>query len=263
MKKDATVSAKQREALRRKKRRKRKLKAFFVVFTIMCLCIGTVLSFTVLFPIKKINITGSKTYSEEEILKACDVKVGDQLLAVNEEKTLSALKKRLPYIKSIVFDKDLSGILNISVKDAKDYACYIVNDRYYNVSKDGWVLSEAVEPDNGVFTVKAEEVKCTVGEEISFGDQVQKELVDRIAAALRAEEIEINGIDVTNTVSLTAYVEGKFEVNLGTSNNIEEKIAQLRVMIKKLGDKKSGIITLSMWTSADPEGTFKEKNRNE
>ena len=72
---------------RQRKLRKRRLIAFFIVFIILLLCVGAVLSFTVFFPIDNISVKGSKIYSSQEILSKCNIGKGDNLFAVNRAKT--------------------------------------------------------------------------------------------------------------------------------------------------------------------------------
>ena len=44
-------------------------------------------------------------------------------------------------------------------------------------------------------------------------------------------------------------------------NNLQEKIRHLSSMIKEIDPKKQGEINLSMWTSDNTQGTFKEKKK--
>ena len=94
-----------KRAERQRKIRKRRLTAFFVFLVILMLCVGVVLSFTVFFPIKNITVTGSKIYSSEEIIKISGIEAGDNLFAVNENSAENQLKKNLPYIESIKFNR--------------------------------------------------------------------------------------------------------------------------------------------------------------
>ncbi|MBR2040689.1 MAG: FtsQ-type POTRA domain-containing protein [Clostridia bacterium] len=88
---------------RQKKIRKRRLTAFFIIFVILAVCTAVVLSFTVFFPIESIKITGSKIYSAEEILDASKIVKGDNLFAVSQKKTQTAIKHKLPFVDEIKF----------------------------------------------------------------------------------------------------------------------------------------------------------------
>lgn len=220
------------------------------------------MSLTVFFPIEKIVVTGSKIYSHEEILKYADVKKGDNLFTASRTATEDSLKKRLPYIESVDFEKEIPSTLKITVKDAEEFASYKFEERYYTVSKSGWVLEETYEPKEALFTIISKGVKCKTGSAIIFEDKAQEDLIDNITNTLKSENISTELIDVSDTVNITLRVEnGRFDVNLGTANNTVEKIKHLGSMIEEISEEKSGNINLSMWTSDNTRGTFVAKNQ--
>ena len=57
---------------------------------------------------------------------------------------------------------------------------------------------------------------------------------------------------------ITVFVEDRFEVNLGSDENIKEKIDHLSGMVKEIGERK-GSINLEMWSKTDSKGTFIEE----
>ncbi len=246
---------------RQRKIRKRRLTAFFIIFIFMLVCVGAVLCLTVFFPIENLSASGSKIYSAEQILKETDIKTGDNLFTASEKATEKALKARLPYVDSVTFERKLPDTLVIKVKDATEFASYKVGERYYTISSQGWVLEQTPEPKKNLFTVKAKDIKCKIGTEAVFADKAQKQLIENITSALNSKKIDINLIDVTDTVSIKLRVENqRFEVDLGTSNNIAEKIYHLAGMIEEIPLDKSGKINLTMWTSDNTKGTFVAKN---
>ena len=245
---------------RQKKVRKRRLTAFFVFFIIMLLCIGAVLSFTVFFPIEKIAADGSKIYTDSQIISISGVEIGDNLFAVNKATVEKNLKKNLPYVDSITLKRELPGSLKIQVKDAEEFACYEVDNKFYTISKSGWVLKEETKSPKKLLLITLDGVKCEVGSKIDFGATSRKELIERICNSLSNEKIVANAVNMSDNITITLKVENRFDVVLGTSNNIEEKINHLRGMLKEISDKKSGKIDLSMWTSDNKKGSFIEKN---
>lgn len=260
MKNNATQDAFLRKrAQRQRKIRRRRLKIFFTFFVIFLLALSVVLCFTVFFPIANLNAKGSKIYTESQIVKASGVLMGDNLLATAEGTVLKRLKATLPYIESIELERNLPDSLTIKVKDAGEYACYYDGKSYYTVSHTGWVLKKEYEPPTDLFVIIGAKVKCKVGTEIQFSDDELKLLAEKTANALKQEKININSIDITDTVAISLKVENRFEVNLGTSNFLEEKIKHLGSMIENISPEKTGKINLSMWTNANSQGTFVEQ----
>ena len=245
---------------RQKKIRKRRIRAFFIMFMILTLCVGAVLCLTVFFPIEKVVIKGSKIYSVEEIFENSNIENGDNLFTVNRSKTEESLKSKLPYIDSVTFKRELPGTLNITVKDATEFAVYEVKEQYYTVSESGWVMKKSSEKPENLICIKGNEIVCKVGSQIVYEDPTQKELIETISQSLKDAKINADLIDTTGKINITLGVEGRFTVNLGNSNFIEEKIKHLAGMIKEMPEENKGKIDLSMWTNDNSRGSFRPEN---
>ncbi len=244
---------------RQKKIRKRRLITSFIFLICLSICVGIILSLTVFFPIENISISGSKVYTSEQILKKSGIEMGDNLFTVSASSVQSRLKAKLPYIESIFFERELPGTLKIKVKDSSEYACYFIADKYYTVSKENWVLCESESPPENIFVITGSKALCNVGSAVKFSDEETKILMDELISTLSEEKIKINGVDISDKVALKIEVDDRFSVNLGTSNNIPEKIKHLNGMIKKISPEKRGEINLSMWSTTNTRGTFIEE----
>ena len=245
---------------RQKKIRKRRIRAFFIMFMILTLCVGAVLCLTVFFPIEKVVIKGSKIYSVDEIFENSKIESGANLFLVSRSKTEQSLKSKLPYIESIAFKRELPGTLNITVKDATEFAVYEVKEQYYTVSESGWVMKKSSEKPENLICIKGNEIVCKVGSQIVYEDPTQKELIETISQSLKDAKINADLIDTTGKINITLGVEGRFTVNLGNSNFIEEKIKHLAGMIKEMPEENKGKIDLSMWTNDNSKGSFRPEN---
>ncbi len=247
-----------KRAERQRKIRKRRLIISFFVMIIMLLCVGVVLSLTVFFPIENIKISGSEVYEAAQIQKVCSVEKGDNLFTVSGKEIENRLKKELPFIESIKLERKLPSTLQIKVTDAEKYAYYLQNDKYYLVSESGWVMEESGEPQDNLFVISGAAADCSVGEKIMFADENGLELVTTISNVSEKAGVTINSIDISDTVAISLKAEGRFIVNLGTANNLEEKILHLGAMISKIDSEKTGEINLSIWTENNTKATFKE-----
>lgn len=240
--------------------RKRRIRAFFIVFMLVALCVGAVLCLTVFFPIEKVVIKGSNIYSVEEIFDNSKIKNGDNLFVVSRSKTEERLKSKLPYIESITFKRKLPGTLNITVKDATEFAVYEVEEQYYTVSKSGWIMKNSAEKPEKLICIKGNKIKCKVGSQIVYEDLTQKELIETILKNLKDVKINTDYIDTTGKINITLGVEGRFTVDLGNSSFIEEKIKHLAGMIREMPEENKGKIDLSMWTNNNSKGSFRPEN---
>ncbi len=249
-----------KRAERQRKIRKRRLKIFFTLFVVFLLGLSVVLCLTVFFPIEQLTAKGSVLYKSEEIIKASEIELGDNLFALAEGRTLKKIKAELPYIESLEFKRTLPGSLSITVKDADEYASYYDGKAYYTVSKSGWVLKKEYEPPENIFTVIGAKVSCKVGTEIVFEDEELRQLAEKIISSLSEEKLLINSVDVSDKLSIIVKVDNRFTVDLGTANYIPEKIRHLASMVENISEEKSGRINLSMWTNDNSQGTFVEES---
>lgn len=245
-----------KRAIRQKKIKKRRLKILLSFIIIFIIILGVVLCYTVFFPIEKINFSGSKLYSQSELLEASDIENGDNLFAVSKGDIEKRLKKKLPFVDKIKFERKLPNTLNVKVYDAKEFACYFENEKYYIVSQNGWVLKSVLEQPQNIFAVYGAKVKCKVGKNIEYTDQKLKELTEQFIDAFSETKLFLNSIDVSNTLSITLRVDNRFDVKIGTSNYIFEKIKHLAGMVDGIEETKCGKIDLSMWTNDNSQGTF-------
>ncbi len=246
--------AKRRKARQRKARRRR-LKILFSFLILITVIILAIMCFTVLFPIKRINVSGSEIYSKSEIIKASGLTTDDNLFVISEEKIEESIREKLPYIDSVELKRKLPDAVILTVTDAREYACFETDDGYYTVSENGYVLSVQSECPENVFEIVTDGVKCEVAKQVEYKNSLQKELVSNLTEQLLKNEIKINKIDVSNMLNIQVSVEDKFNVNLGTNEYIPEKIAHLSGMIKSIGDRR-GEINLSMWTPDNSQGSY-------
>lgn len=249
-----------RRAERRRRIRKRRIILFFVFFILMMTVVGVALSLTVFFPIKRIVVSGSDIYTPQQIADACGLKAGDNLFAFSGQKLTETLRSNLPYVAAVAVKRELPDTVHLTVTDAAEHACYLVDGKYYTVGRDGFVLSSGDSPSENVFEIRAKDVKCKVGSMVEYKNQTTGDLILKIAGYLEDNKVKIDYIDVTDPVSISAKVEGRFIVNFGNGNYLERKIAHMAAMIKNMEEGKTGKINLSMWTPDKTQGTFVEEN---
>lgn len=246
-----------RRAARQKKARRRRLKIAFIFFLIIALLTLAIMCFTVFFPIKRINVSGSEIYSKSEIIKASKLTTDDNLLVVSEEEIENNIRKSLPYVDSVKLKRVLPDAVILTVTDAREYAYYQSGDNYFILSDSGYILKQQQQVPENVFQIITSGIEGKVAQKAAYKNNSEEQLVNTLIACLNQREINIDKIDVSNILQITLEVEGRFTVVLGTTDYTEEKIAHLSGMIDSITDR-SGKINLSMWTPTNSQGSFVE-----
>ena len=140
--------------------------------------------------------------------------------------------------------------------DAEEYVCYLSGDKYYPVSRSGRVLSKTEEKPEGIPEISAGGLTLKVGRKLAFAKEKTENTLNEIFENAEKTEIRITRVDITDELAITLGVDGRFTVNLGTSNYIDKKFAHLSGMMKNMDASAAGKINLSMWTPSNTEGSF-------
>lgn len=255
---DKSVEAR-RKARQKQIRKRRAIRAFFVLLILAVITLA-VLSVTVLFPVKSVNVSGSKIYTPTEIVKAGKITQSTNLLILSEDKLTEKIRTELPFVDSIKLEKKLPDSLTIKVTDATEKYCYNYGGKYYTVSSKNYVLKTYNELPEGMTEIRCGKITCVPGQKINIHDQNAKNTCDKIFVVFENNDIKIDSVDTTDPLNITMKIEGKFEVLLGGNAHMESKCKHLVAMIEKIEDDASGTINLSMWTPDKKEGTFIRKN---
>lgn len=248
-----------RRAARQRAARRRRLKIAFILFLIAAFITLAIMCFTVFFPIKRINVSGSEIYSKSEIIKASKLTTDDNIFVVSEADIEEKIRKALPYVDSVELKRVFPDAVILTVTDAKEYAYYLSDDKYVILSEKNYILKEQTEVPENVFQIVTSGINGKVGEKAEYKNASEEELVNNIKNLLHNEDINIDKIDVSNILQITLNVDNKFTVTLGNSDYTAEKIAHLSGMIESIGERK-GHINLSMWSPTHSQGTFKEES---
>ena len=246
-----------KRAERQRKARKRRIITSLISLLVLLCVTAIILCFTVFFPITNIKVGGSKIYSATEVCDASFIKEGDNMFAFSAERLENEIRSKLPYIADVKVERNVNGTLTLKLADAKERFCYKTDEGYFSVGEDGFVMNCYNEQPSGLMLVLGVSDKLKIGTFAEYKDSAKKEIFDKFLEY--GKNTDITSIDLTDEYAINIGVENRFEVYIGTSNNIKEKMAHLNSMIEKIGTEKSGKINLSYWSKDKPEGTFVEK----
>ena len=246
--------------MRQKRIRRRRLIISMFFLLIVGIVVTVILCLTVLFPIKTISVSGSKRYSEAQIVDMCGIETGDNLFTASQQKCEERLRVKLPYVEKITFRRELSGKLNIRVTDAAEYAVYTAGGKYYAASRAGHILNEYAELPQGLLEIRVPDLVPEVGRDLALPNAKTGDLLEHLIAQAKENGLTLDRIDLTDPVNITVKIGGRFLVNFGTENALENKFRHLAEMIEKIAPEKTGMINLNMWNPTKPEGTFVEKS---
>lgn len=257
------IKAKEKQQKKYVSKKRLKARRKFVLITSLVLILGitlTVLSYTVFFPIKKIEIIGNEKYKTEEIIKLLGVVKGDNLLLASENRAEKLLKQELNYIESIEFNRKIPFTLSVQVKEYEVFAQIKQNNQYYKISSSGRLLEKSIKAksDSPIVTgVKVDNIK--VGESLDLENESQK--ISKIDDVIKAfENNGINGVTLINikdVQDIRVTYKDRIVMLLGSSSNLDKKLVHAKATLEAKGNtKESGTLNLSRIPSAKNEASF-------
>ena len=275
------------EAQRRRAGRARKKKPhrvyntnFGFKFAVMLAVVAViVLSMVIFFKVKHIEVIlptdeagqPHAYYTAEEIKDASGIHVDDNLLSTGKAAAASRIHAALPYVNEIQIKKQLPGTVIISFTEFE--VTYGIQDEkggWWLMSREGRILEPADEQ-----TAKAHlcvtgmpievpqvgdwfEPAATEGADLSEIASKQKVVLDVIPALEgRSYVKELARVDVSTSYDLTLWYGTRYEIRLGTTENLDYKLRTLAAILENTDvQHKSGTIDLTF--SEDDKAHFLE-----
>jgi len=246
-----------REGSQAQRRRGKRRNPIISILSALLICGALLLGVSVFFKISVIKTEGNTRYSQEQIISASGLKIGDNLFFVNKFDAISKIFKSLPYIDEAKIRKELPNILIIEVVEAAPVA-YVKSGGSFWLIDQSCKLLEKVSTDgiSGVEIIGLSPIQPVAGQKIEPGE-AQKPKVAYVEALLK-ELInkdmlsDVTYIDVSNAGDLIFDYKGRFKVKMGKNENISDKLSLLNKSIEYLNPVATGTIDLT----ENKEGRF-------
>ena len=106
--------------MRHNRKRKRRRSRLGVLLKLLCLAaLVAALTFgaTVFFQVETIAVTGNSRYTQDEIIAASGVQVGDNLFRMNKKQISQEILHQLPYVESVSILRGLPSTITFQVTE--------------------------------------------------------------------------------------------------------------------------------------------------
>ena len=223
----------------RRKRRNKKLTAVITVAIVMAIAgiVALVYCYAYGAPIAKINVSGKTDYTTEEIIAACGVELGDNMLRVRSRDVNKALCSKLPYIQNAKVEYKLPDTLVLKVTQTKEKYLIVGKSSYLCLSEEGKVLSlKKKKVKDGQFRLEGfdwqDAVEGTVYQ--PEGDNVARfETAKKIVEQLEQNELSgVNTLKLQSMHPILIQYEGRINIYLNGTDDLNEKISLIAGILK-------------------------------
>lgn len=220
-----------------------------IVLAVLGMLAGTIfLAESLLFRVTEVRVTGDPVYAEEDILKICGFKTGDNLLLIPASDRERRLESQLPYIAKAEITRRIPGAVQIEITAAKGLCSIEAQGQWYTVAAGGKVLEAGGGPREGLMQVLGVTPRSArVGEKLELDEEevssVFMELlgiIGELGEEGRNPAEEFTKMDLTDLYNIRLWYQDRVECVLGSTSQLEYK---LRWGYGNLTDPEDGIGT--------------------
>ena len=201
------------------------------------ICVLLVIGFaiyglSVFMKITVIEVSGTMSYTDEEIITASGIAIGDNLLFLNTGRMTNSILAALPFINEVRIIRMPPDSIRIEVTESIEIAAVSIKNNIFIIDSNSKVLRITDEIPAGLIEIKGVELL-----DVPEGDLLKSELgaethllyMKDVLKAIEREGIQsdISYLDVSNITYIHFGYINRFRVILGGPSNVRGKLERL------------------------------------
>lgn len=264
----------------------------FKLLCVLAVAVALTGGATVFFRVETVAVTGNQRYTQEEIIAASGIQMGDNLYALNKVSIDRKIRTRLPYVGELSINRSLPSTIRIEVteweavarveapspeqaaavqeelaggkEDAKPAA---LAQESWLISVKGKLLEQAPENSTAIAVTGLTAIAPQAGEmmKVPEGEATRLEALTALLGAMEDADLfrEISRIQLEATRLIVRYAD-RFDVKMKLNADFGYDIRLMRAvreqMEEKYGPEAAGAIDLTqekheaVYSPAKPEG---------
>lgn len=235
------MTREEREARIRRQKRKRRGRILLVaspVILLVCAIVFAVLSFTVFFKLTGITLTGSETYTQQQVWDASGLRLQDNLLRIPEQTIQENIQTRLPYIQSVSIKRKFPDKLAVTVTEYTEIFALREGEEWLLVGRDCKVLAVAEEkPAETVEFLLPAYARATPGYRLEFRKEADEKddaynatvykVLEQLLKAAQGSAIaqSVTAVDVREVASVKLVYQDRITLKLGAPDDLDARLA--------------------------------------
>ena len=225
---------------------------FKKLLTMLLIVVLVLFGLTLFFKVENIDVTGSAHDTPEAVIAASGIQYGDNLMLVNRSETASQIVAALPYVKSVRVRKQLPSTILLELIQAEP-AAVVVSEYgdFWLVSDEGKLLEQiTANQAEAYLQIYGFQILLPAPGEMPELDEASQEkltvALDLIAALRDVPlSVPVTRMDLEYLYDITLTCGDRFEVRLGSAQDLDYKLRYLQAAMEQLTNGQSGIIDLT------------------
>ncbi len=234
-----------------------KRKALKIVSAVFLLCALVIVAFEVLH-VRKINVSGCETRSEDDIIALSGLETGVSVFIVDTQKAIDALS-RDPYIEPVDVSISYPDCVKVTIRERKEAAYIKKEDTLLIIDSEGWLLRILTNQDAPPYPeVKGAVLdELSVGKRVSGADTFQFDVLSKVISQAGTSKVGLKSIDLKYAADVVLEINDGFIVEIGDDMKLGEKFELLKSSMARLKEmgKTGGVIDIA----SPPNAYYREK----
>ena len=220
-----------------------KTKRILLISVTVLMCVVAALTLFVyvrsLLPVTKIVVLGVTQYDSAEVIGYSGVNRGDKLYRLDVRELENTLLEKCPYFEKVSVERSFPSKLVIRAVEKIPQWYIEVSGNYYSLDTNFLVIEESYSNEKflnlGIPQLVLPNVKSLVcGELPEFGEDQNEikraiELIFTVQASTLKRRMTL--VDIESRFDVNVVIDGKYEVYLGDSSNIGEKLVAVEKIL--------------------------------
>lgn len=232
------------------RRRRRGRFSFLLKFLCFALILGAMIAaLTMFFKTEMILVEGNRKYTEEQVIEASGLSIGDNLYLMNKYAHAQQIFSSLPYIESASISRKLPDTLIIEVHECSAAASIPAEGGAWLMSVDGKLLEQTdALPENCVrvsgCTLEAPEISAEASVDAAYSYKLETLCTLLNAAEEKRMRENIRTVDLGDDTCLQLTYADRFTVKMPWDADIAYKLESLATVVDYLEINETGMINL-------------------
>lgn len=204
------------------------------------------------FRVETVEVGGNVRYTDQQVVAASGVSVGDNLYLLNKFEMRDALFAQLPYVGEVSIYRRLPSTLVIEVREQTAAALYLSDGKGWLISSSGRLLEQTdgteqegipVVTGSALLVPKAGETMV-----LPEAERLRQSKLLELLQALEAQEMlaQTDSVDLQDPSTLQIGYDGRFTVKLRWDADCEEKLKRLSYVVEQLQRNEVGTIDMTV-----------------
>lgn len=235
--------------------RKKKKRSLFAPISVLLVGVAIVFGMGVFFRVQEIEVQGSVSYTDEEVIEASGIDTGDNLFFINRISASSRIFARLPFVEEASIERVLPNKIIITVDESFAMAYVTWEGQNWMMTGNGKLLGSgtAEEVKGLIHILNLTPVSPKAGEilQVDPNESLKLSYLQTLLHAMQLADMtaDVKNLDMGNPANPTFRYLDRFTVKMGPNENVDYKLRMLLSAVEQMEEDITGTVDLSEGTA--------------